>query len=283
MKAIKNFFVVILILVSNNVMGQEFSFKLVFEDAIGQRDTLIFGYDLNATDSVDIGFEEVNIISKAFDPKFDVRITDVVNSLTSGFQLKKQIIKKNCDDWPYANPIIIKCKNWPVTAYWDNSLFIDSCRAGSILTSIPQGGWWDTRSPSDLFRVELKNQDQVTFSANYDDYVNENYAFVNDDHDTISIFWVAMAKNSILTVNIQDVNFKNDLVLFPNPATDRVYVKGISSDQIEQINLINLSGTSIVPILNDDFIDLTKLHKGVYFLMIKLKNKSLISKKLIKL
>ncbi len=41
------------------VNAQEFSFIMSFEDAAGNRDTLVFGYDERATDSVDIGFDEL--------------------------------------------------------------------------------------------------------------------------------------------------------------------------------------------------------------------------------
>ena len=44
--------------------AQSFSFELYFEDANGAKDTLEFGYDPSATDSIDPIFQEINIIAQ---------------------------------------------------------------------------------------------------------------------------------------------------------------------------------------------------------------------------
>lgn len=67
----------ILFLIPIYTMAQEeFSFELYFEDALGNKDTVILGYDPNATDVIDITFGEVNILSQPWGSNFDVRIGD---------------------------------------------------------------------------------------------------------------------------------------------------------------------------------------------------------------
>jgi hypothetical protein len=56
--------------------SQQFSFKMYFKDAIGNTDSITLGYDPSASDSVDISFGEINIISTPLDSGLDVRITD---------------------------------------------------------------------------------------------------------------------------------------------------------------------------------------------------------------
>jgi hypothetical protein len=83
---------------------EEFSFELYFEDAIGNKDTLLLGYDPLATDSIDVAFGEVNIINQPWSSVFEVRAGDdndiwhppggVVQ--VPNYQSKKQIIDKSC-------------------------------------------------------------------------------------------------------------------------------------------------------------------------------------------
>lgn len=89
------------LILSNIMNGQEFIFEMYFEDAIGNKDTLVIGYDINATDSIDSVFGEKNIISVPLDSLFDVRMTDVWLKKSSApipsqeygsFHTKKQIV-----------------------------------------------------------------------------------------------------------------------------------------------------------------------------------------------
>ena len=283
---------------TNNLIGQDFSFKLFFHDAVGNKDTLTLGYDPNATDSVDTDFGEINIISNHLDSVFDVRVSDEWNSRmrkydsSGNYQLKKQIINSiDFSKYPaingtcgsgYAISIDIKCRNWPVTASWDNSLFSDTCRNGSVLTSIPSGGWWDVGSPSDLFLAELSNKNQVTFSANWEGYVNEYYAFINSYQDTISVFWVVFANSAFLPSAINVPRDENKLNLLPNPTYNKVQISGIQADQIEQIDLFDISGKEYNINWSTKTIDLSNLENGIYFIRFKLSDKSLITKKVIK-
>ncbi len=288
MKKLDKLLIAVFITLSHNIIGQDFSFKLVFCDAIGNTDTLIIGYDATATDSVDINFNEENIISKSLDSVFDVRITDEwtsrmqMNAANGNYHLKKQIIKTNCDTWPTAICIDIKCKNWPVTVSWDNTLFNNDCTNGSVLTSIPPGGWWDVGSPSNLMRAELMNKNQVTFSANYVDNVNEYYAYLNRNRDTISVFWVAMAETSILNVGIDNRNQENDVILFPNPSSDIIQITGHLANQIKQVLIHDISGKNL-PIVNQtQTIDLRNLPQGIYVITLTLKNDASITRRIVK-
>jgi hypothetical protein len=277
----------ILIFVSNYLIGQDFNFNLIFQDAIGNTDTLILGYSPNATDSVDTALNEINIISTELDSVFDVRVTDEWNAryLSSdsigNFHLKKQIIHGTCG---FSGPISIdiKCKNWPVTVSWDNSLFNDTCRDGSVFTSVPAGGWWDVLSPSDLYRAELKNENQVTFTANYDSYLNDSYAYINTDSDTISVFWVVYAKSSFLSAGIQKERLESELNIYPNPATNKIQITGVYANQIEEVIVLDLSGKAQIIKKESDNIDLSQLQNGIYFISIRFKDNKLITRKIIK-
>src|SRR5690554_219642 len=73
--------------------AQTFQFQMFFEDAIGNKDTLTIGYDLNGTELIDSSFGEENIIGIPLDSTFDVRISDAFyNYGNATFHTKKQIL-----------------------------------------------------------------------------------------------------------------------------------------------------------------------------------------------
>ena len=84
-----------------NCSAQEFSFPILFSDAIGHRDTIILGYDSIATSDLDSLFDGQNIISRPWDTTLDVRITDEYyyrnyENRPGTFHTKKQIFKFLC-------------------------------------------------------------------------------------------------------------------------------------------------------------------------------------------
>lgn len=287
MKKNYKFVILIFYIFTNNLIAQDFSFDIFFQDAVGNKDTLTLGYGSFASDSVDIGLGEINIVSSELDSNFDVRVTNewetrMLNSAFEGvFHLKKQIINGTCG---FIGPISIDvhCKNWPVTASWDNSNFNDTCRDGSVLTSVPEGGWWDVGSPSDLYRAELKNMNEVTFSANYSGNLNENYAYINLNSDTISVFWLIFASNDFLSVGIPQRETLFGYNFYPNPTKDKIFMAEELINQINQIEVIDFGGKSYDVKLNSDYIDLSPFQYGIYFVKLRLKNDTFIYQKIIK-
>jgi len=78
--------------ISQFIFGQEFSFPIYFEDAIGNKDTLTMGYDINGTDGLDTVLGEINIIGVPLDTSFDVRISDAFwNNGNGTFQKKYRL------------------------------------------------------------------------------------------------------------------------------------------------------------------------------------------------
>lgn len=123
--------------------SQEFSFRMYFEDASGQHDTLTFGYDAEATDSIDATFGEADLSDTPFSADFEARISDfnypdVDLFLTgdAGFQTKTQIKKKACVDegFPSVSAINLSGVNYPLKVYWESSLFTEECLQQSLVT-----------------------------------------------------------------------------------------------------------------------------------------------------
>jgi len=243
---------------------------MYFEDAIGNRDSLTIGYDINGTEQIDTAFGEVNIIGTPLDSIFDVRISDAFfNNGNATFHTKKQILPDSCSGWRF--PIVsidIKSKNWPITANWDNSLFSIECSEGSVFTSFHPGGWWDVGGfPSDLNRVDLANENQVTFTSNYNPTsgYDENYAYINTSNDTIPVFWMAFGDSSLITLGVESasIEFKS----YPNPVKDLFYID-IPNDFVKDVRLVDMVGRAKIVGFKNGYIDMSSIQPGYYLIII---------------
>ena len=119
---------IFLLLVPLSVFGQEFSFSMHFEDAVGNKDTLILGYDQAATNGINLQFGEENILYEPFIKDLDVRtgILKEYDWQPDSFLTKKHITLKTCNiaNYPADGTIYIYCKHFPLKISWD-PVFID--------------------------------------------------------------------------------------------------------------------------------------------------------------
>ncbi len=282
------FFVAMLLFTSIPLKGQDFSFYIYFEDALGNKDSLILGYDSNGSDTIEPALGEQNIISQTLDTGLDVRITDEwyqrnYNSSVGTFHTKKQIIKESCGQWFSINSIDIHSKNWPVTAHWDSTLFEVSCRNGSVYTSINPGGWWDTSSPSNLYRQVLRQTGSATFESNTGTWYNPNYAYINNQNDTIPVFWQTFSDSSLLNLGLETIKPNLNYKIYPNPTSGFLYIELESAaNQIKKIHIFDLLGKQQKTLQSKHSINVQGLTKGVYFIKIHLLNRQIISSTFIK-
>jgi len=254
--------------------AQQFSFQMKFVDAVGNKDSITLGYDINATDSLDPVFGEINIISNPYSSALNVRAGNVwfqQNSSTlfgqTAFETKTQIVPNICGTsnfwtiFPVAE-INIVTSHFPVKAYWNHTPFSNSCLNGSVFTSVHPGGWWDTGG----FRDELKSTDSTTFYQN-------QYYFMNGP-DTVNVYWVALTDSTLLSLGVSDLNTDlNSVRIFPNPASELVSIKTSNTfGEINQVEFINLVGQTVKFSKHVSNINIRELSNGLYF--VKVKNNS---------
>ena len=75
-----------------------------------------------------------------------------------------------------------------------------------------------------------------------------------------------------------------EINLYPNPATDLIYIKGLQLDEFKAIQIMNVNGQRQTK-LNSDIIqngiDITNLNQGVYYLKVILQDNKVVTKKFI--
>jgi hypothetical protein len=273
------------LLLSQVSFSQEFKFSIFFKDAIGNKDTIVLGYDPLGTDSIDQIFGEENIISKPLNPYLDVRISDEwfhrkFQQEEGTFHTKKQIVKSNCGSYFSVTDIDIYCTHWPVTATWDSNLFSTTCLNGSVFTSCNPGGWWDVGCPSNLGRAVLFWKDSVTYNSNALS-ANDNYYYLNNQGDTIPVYWQAFGDSTLLSSGIEDYQNLYRVKIYPNPTNGCFTIR--ANFTYDKIELFNGSGQAQHIMPNENTIDISSLNDGFYFLRFYLRNLFIRNEKVLKI
>lgn len=187
--------------------GQEYCFPLYFEDAAGNRDTLYFGFDKNASTGMDTALGEVNIIGEPYDSSLFVFFTNATSydenmddcrlaqTKDPTFVSKYQIINDSYD------PIEIGMisKNWPITISWNESDingwdindFFNYEKLMLIMTCCnPPGGWFDALCCGggwpDYYTI-MANSGQLSLEQNTPCHYNANYT-----NDSISLLFIGV-------------------------------------------------------------------------------------------
>lgn len=209
MKKTLNILLLPLYLCVGVLYGQDFSFEMYFEDALGNKDTLTFGYDPLATDGIDASFGEIDVSATPWSNDFEVRISDYnymdgqYHTDTYDFYSKKQIQLKSCG---ISNNLIsivhVNNPNYPILISWDSTLFIDPCRSNSLITGWNPGGWFDAVWGGEQTVNMLKEHDSVLV---YEPFHHN----VNLQGDTTHLFYITIANENQVFVGIQEQTFQN--------------------------------------------------------------------------
>ena len=99
---------------------------------------------------------------------------------------------------------------------------------------------------------------------------NGTYQFVIDD---ISI-------TEELTTSITENILENSIIVFPNPTSG--FIKINTEESIKGINLFDINGRELGPLINNNVIDLSFFRSGIYILNIELENGTFVRKEIIK-
>ena len=257
--------------------AQEFVDTLFFRDAVGNRDTIIIGYDPLATDSIDEQFGEQHIPLNADDTIFSVRTADKWDSsrvwqmgppyykqwwdYVCNYKLKKQIVKKKCPDSDYRIfNITIVCKNFPVTVSWKNkSIYNDSCRIQTLMTSVDFS--------STPYSHYLKDKDSVLFNEDMFKIIRHTSYYDTIIGSPVKTYCLKLGIGTFWSYN-RLINKENNINIFPNPFINIFNIE-TNNTPIQHLEIYNNVGIKIIDCQVTDeklVINMSQKPSGIYFI-----------------
>ncbi|MFZ1705640.1 MAG: T9SS type A sorting domain-containing protein [Saprospiraceae bacterium] len=222
MKTFQFLMTINLVLLSLLLKGQNFEIPIYFEDSMGNKDTIIFGYDIVAGYGIDSAFGEIDLLYSAYVKEFEVRASiydyeKIREEDPRIIESKKMIIGYVCEDPNYfveTNSLmaLIKCNNWPITIKWDKEKFQDTCNFMKIVDCTP-GGWFDVCGGGHPYlQLEMKERDTVMY---YDTEFK-----VEIEGDTMAALFFSFSDG--IKLSVSDEPTKGKVIPYPNPVIDNI-------------------------------------------------------------
>ena len=254
--------------------AQEFSFELYFEDALGNRDTLVLGYDPLATDSIDVSFGEENIIAQPWDSVFEVRISDYYDKNQVGeqvsFNSKKCIQNKSSQPYFLTNriEIDIHAKYLPIRITCDSTDLESPERRGTFITSMLPGGWFDTGG----FVTNLFYNPQTLIDlAGFESWplYPFNYYYL-EASDSVYVCWSSIADSNVNTSNVYESEKENTIIISPNPVSSN---ENITINAQGNYTIVDIQGKTVQNgTIENNSVQLIKVENGIYFFILENEN-----------
>ncbi|SHE63143.1 T9SS type A sorting domain-containing protein [Chryseobacterium sp. OV279] len=137
----------------------------------------------------------------------------------------------------------------------------------------------DDKTPVNALRYEIK-VGSTPGAANLAKYVVTTPSwFLDLDPSVQNVYWTVRSIDASKvfsdasiqgTLGTRDVTVNNLVSIYPNPASEKVFIKG---DKVSDVEMYSMDGRKQNVILNNDqSINVSHLTKGVYLLKLKIKN-----------
>ncbi len=278
----------------------QFEFKLYAQDAAGNRDSIIIGYDSRARQQyVDTALGEIEI-TRPFNTPFEIRAV-TYESASIKRTSKKAVAKYsgNCSPYGFSEYItlVYKVRNLPVTLSWDSSLFRPTnrsfpqrCHGLSLLLASLR--YYSDCTPPNYRPTPFWQTN--TFVEYFDPARNANicYDVVTIDSRSTGGVIDTLKSNNIFFFTSQLIpteEIENELKIniSPNPCFDELNLQLETFIAAPQVQIFNLLGALIKSENYSDSrdqlnLDVSNLQNGIYIAVIRSKDGKIWRTKFVK-
>lgn len=284
-----------------------FETTIYFEDAVGNKDSVIVGYDTLATTGIDDAFGEMEILFP-FDSVFEVRVgvsygsnwnKTSKKSIGPAEQILHNPISQDCH---IAAPIFIYvwAMHHPVKVSWDTLKFLqDICVRGSLISNheadeflfpydwneVPQNLYY-CMATEDEFQIDLSATAIIGANVFHPISIEKEVKGIGLQNIYGLRFYPAPVfyeTPCYWIVATSDVNSPKEINLFPNPASE--IINWTLPEEIlgKQALIFDGQGKIISSISkNVNSLSIKGLLPGLYFLMVQADNGKMYSAKFVK-
>jgi len=272
------------------------------EDAVGNRDSVVIGVDTSASViEVNSQFGEEDIRHVPWDSILEVRAIDVVDEgftaelETPFFQSKKAIgmipsvhVFDNCIRTSQIPPVVVRAVHLPITISWDSTKYDNICLVRSYVSThrFPSvvDNWLDDPYLEDETQC-MRGASSFTTNLPYLPQFQPGWGLMakivdikGGGRDTVRGIQIYSAGWDrpftpcehvwITDVNELEQKQTGRLLVYPNPATDVLYVAGADL-QLHDCHIYDMQGRlhQHGKLLSE--IDVSHLASGMYFLVLQ--------------
>jgi|SRR5690554_194582 len=277
----KTYLILIGLLFTGGLFAQqtpEFEFQLYFEDAAGNKDTITLGYDVNATDSIDTSFDEVDIVNLPWENGLDVRIGKSRFLPNTEYLSKRQILAPFCDP-NIVNQFVTSEEatihfytlNYPISIKWNKSLFEnESCIRKSII--------YDEFHGFDIEGYAILADpipDSIIIDSNMNTQIGGPLETYMDSNKKIGLLKFRFAQESTSGIKDEALNIN----LFPNPISRGDF---LNVNVVGEYQIVNRLGQTVQEgEIKNGRIPVNTNESGLYILRIQEVNNKQYTTKII--
>ncbi len=207
--------------------AQELSLTFFFEDAVGNKDSLFFGFNKQATRGIDTLLGELNDISEPYDSAFCVFFSNATyyDIENPDYCLQNERKPTFISKQQYYNTAPIEIgiisKNWPVTISWNKedvigwnlNEFFENGDLFMFLTGWnPPGGWFDVSCGCGIwpdYYTDISKERSITLNKNSLCKYKAEFA-----RDSISLLFTGVetigTNAELLTLPVVNVSYDNE-------------------------------------------------------------------------
>jgi hypothetical protein len=281
----KQLLILLLLLISNILPAQrdpQWLMPLYFQDANGDRDTVYFGYDPEASiyssDADEfLGEEWIEIDTS----QFNIYLWSYPNTPGGIIYLHTKTVRKKDIRCSFIGTYIGFCKGkLPVTMKWvDSLLYAPSCpypdlsprpRARIDLTCEQYDGGYNSCNEADGPPLTLTDYPAAEFYDPIMDSMIFDGSGLYPPSEVIFSTTLKLVPHNHLYVSLNHQG-KESLKIFPVPFTEQLTIKGIPGGSIS-IKVLSATGNTLYSIQANELeitINLADFKKGFYIIMIQ--------------
>ncbi len=258
----------------------EFQFTLYATDALGNRDSVILGYDPIATEDIDTFFGEVDITNVPYDSVFEMRAGSSFLEWNGIHQyvgnVSKTLLAEGggiyCNS-PLAlmtvHALVMRVKHPPITFSWDPSLFAQApqndCRDWSLI--VYESSFFS--NPYFLNPIILQSYGNgmaiETLNRPFADYYKYPVNINNGSVDSVTVLYFVFSENQITSAVQESPNSAYTIKYSIQQGQLIIENEALS---ISKIMLYDVLGTSL-SLSENRVLDVSGLVPGIYFAQIE--------------
>jgi hypothetical protein len=243
--------------------AQEFSLRLIVEDAMGHSDTVYYGRDSECTGLIDTEFGGVDLSDTPWDTTIDARfLVEYPSTVQTKRLCTREIAFNDCYQSSHVQ-LAVATEHWPITIHWDSAQTAGACEEfmGISCSDILWNGDYSCDNSVPFQIVDFRTTSSVLFETAIPNG-EPCFAIESVPQHARFIFFKFKPQG----VGIQEDDGLSSAHIWPNPTLGPLTIT--STKPFLTVAVVDMLGRVLLSergeSSNSKAIDLTHLPAGIY-------------------